>query len=59
MTVHLNTKDITGVELLQRWQNEMKHFGVHARSHLVHYLRCVKLESTANRYSNIRLLSNY
>ena len=43
-------KIIQGVTLLERWQNEMKQFDIHTRAHLVHHLRCVNLNDTAERY---------
>ena len=50
MTAHLK-EGIDGVKLLERWQKEMEQFGVHARSHLVHHLKCTELDGTANRYT--------
>ena len=38
------------IDLLDRWQTEMKQFNVHTRSHLVHHLRCVNLDHIADRY---------
>ena len=49
MTVHFQ-EDTQGVILLDRWQSDMKQFNIHTRSHLVHHLRCVNLDDTANRY---------
>ena len=49
MTTHLHM-NIQGVNLLERWQSEMKQFSIHTKSHLVHHLRCVNLNDTAERY---------
>ena len=49
MTIHYN-QSIQGIDLLDRWQTEMKQFNIHARSHLVHHLRCINLDDIANRY---------
>ena len=58
MKSHLQ-EGIDGVKLLERWQTEMNQFGVHVRSHLVHHLRCIQLEATANRYNNIIITCMY
>ena len=42
--------NIEGSLLLDRWQKEMNQFNLHARSHLVHHLRCVNLNDIAERY---------
>ena len=49
MTTHYK-QSTQGIDLLDRWQTEMKQFNIHARSHLVHHLRCINLDDTANRY---------
>ena len=48
MTTHYK-QSTQGVDLLDRWQTDMKQFNIHTRSHLVHHLRCIGLEDTADR----------
>ena len=48
MTTHYE-QSTQGMDLLDRWQTEMKQFNIHARSHLVHHLRCINLNDIADR----------
>ena len=47
--------NIEGHLLLDRWLKDMKQFNLHAKSHLVHHLRCVDLNDIAERYETVAI----
>ena len=57
MMTHYKQSSTPSLVLLERWQTEMEQFEVNARSHLVHHLRCINLNDTADRYIIIIAIS--
>ena len=52
MTRHLNSVQLNSdgvLRLLTRWSREMHKHKLHTRSHLVKHLRCINLDSVAER----------